>query len=135
MKKFYSYLFYRFYKLMMLNEFKWLPVFRATLFLLALEMWLLMSIAGFINLIFDTQIIPRSFFNWYSLIIGLFLIWLKHYCFDKDDKWKAIVEEFDVLPRRKQVFGIILFIGTILFVIGCFVLMLYLTGKKSGTIQ
>jgi len=133
-KKIYEHFFYRCYKIAMMSEFNWLPVFRATILMLIIEVFILMTLIGYVNLVTTYNIIPDSFYNIYFFIMGGIMLWSKYYYFDKDDKWKDIVAINEKLSQKQQRVRTAVFIFSVLFIIGALVLMFYLTGKKSGVI-
>jgi len=134
MKTLYYYVFYRIYKLVTIGEVSWLPVFRTSLFLIALESLLLFSILGYLSLLFGKEFMPSSPISIPMILFFLVSVRVKYIFFDKDESWKEYYKNFESWSTKKQTLGIVFFIFFIFLLILGFVFMLYLTGKDSGTI-
>lgn len=134
-KNYYNYIFYRAYKIAMLPDFNWLPVYRAIILMSILELFLIITLLGFLRLFFNIPLIPVNYDLPFLIILGFILYEIKNYSFYKDDKWKSIVKKYDGLSKNKQLKGIISFVILIILILGSFIVMLYVTGKKSGVIE
>jgi len=62
----------------------------------------------------------------------IILYGINWFIFEKDDRWKEYVKEFDGWPRKKNVVGMWAVVMMILFVIFNFIYSLYLNPPPGG---
>lgn len=136
-KQLYGYFFYILYKM-------WLKIdkgfgatgpfptkSKALLCMLAIEAWLVFSIALYFGYFFNFH--PHiTFFSFVGLAPFLILIVIKWFVFDKDKRWKAYVKEFDKWPQKKNRIGLWIVVMTILFITFNFIYSLYLNPPPGG---
>ena len=98
----YYYLFYTYYRLF--ESFKttrWLTDMKATIAVSSLEIWILLSVQFYYNVLIH----KKEMFNFFSFkiltpFIVLFII--KWAVFLKDSKWKKYAAKFDNLPNSQN---------------------------------
>ncbi len=107
--------------------------FRASLALIALELWIIFTIQNCYEIINDTD--PKSSSNLFIYIMGCIIIISNYISFDYyDNVWKKYKEEFDRLPKRKNMIGGIIVWVIILFItVSFFFSTFYLHKINFGT--
>lgn len=109
-KQLYCYFFYTFYKIWFSidNGFGTTGFFKtsskALICMFAVEIWLVFSIGIYFGLLFNLHThIPFFSFPIFAPLVILFIIkWL---IFEREDKWKNYVNEFNKWPKRKNGIG------------------------------
>lgn len=98
----YYYLFYKLYKMSEAAPSRWASDWKAGVTILVLEMWLIASLTNYYKVFVD-----RSFqLTKVTLIIaGIILGLLNCITFVFTDTWKNYVDEFELLPKRKNNIG------------------------------
>lgn len=106
----YYYLFYRLYKLSESAPSKWWSDWKAALAIVALEVWLFLSLGVYYAVYTKTAM--NLEFSQPIVFIPLIIILLLNYSmFIHSSKWKLYVKEFELLPKaRNKVYGRIVFI-------------------------
>lgn len=130
LKKIYYYFFYKIYCSVEytseLSGGKFLSAFKASLVMIALEIWSTVSILNFYNIIFNRYMnIPKSI---YIGIVLLFSI-ISYFTFDYTDVWKSYNKKFDKLPKKKNILGGWIVFGFVLFIITNLVFSFYLMSQ------
>lgn len=122
MKRAYYYFFYKLYKIMLWTSspFKnFFSKFRASLALVTLELWIVFTIENCYEIL--NEIDPKSNSNSFIYIMGLSIIIFNYISLDYYDiVWKKYKEEFDELPKRKNMIGGIIVWIIILFITASF---------------
>ncbi|WP_288448289.1 hypothetical protein [uncultured Chryseobacterium sp.] len=136
MKKDYYYFFYKLYKIMLWTSSpfeNFFSKFRASLALITLELWIIFTIQNCYEILNNTG--SKSNSNLFIYIMGLAIIILNYILLDYyESVWKKYKEEFDKLPKRKNIIGGIIVWIIILFITGSFFLStFYLHKINFGT--
>lgn len=101
--KLYYYLFYQLYKFW---EFVSIPKFwsdfKAGISIATLEMWLVAGLINYYRIYIDQEIMLSK--NFY-VGIAVFVFGLNYLSFVYTNRWKEYNEEFDQLPRYKNIIG------------------------------
>lgn len=135
--KLYGYFFYILYKM-------WLKIdksfgatgpfptkMKALICMFAIEVWLVFAIALYCG--YFLNIHPHiAFFSFVGLAPFIVLLVMKWFIFEKDDRWKNYVREFDNWPPKRNLAGTWIVIMMILFVIFNFIYSLYLNPPPGG---
>lgn len=132
LKESYYYFFYKIYKSIdytskaMGGSF-WTG-FKATLVIMALEIFLLIFIGVYYTVITKTSIelrpdMPIIYIP--VLVLGIFNFLM----FDINDNWKSYVKEFDQWPKHKNKIGSWIVLAITLFIIGNLILSFYLMSQ------
>lgn len=116
LKKGYYYLFYQIYKLGP-DSGPFSRKYSSQLLMIVLETAFVISLNCYYIEFFD----HNGRLNLYSIriilpVLAIFI--LNNIVFDKDEKWKGYIEEFDKWPKNKNIIGsviVILFIGFIFY--------------------
>lgn len=115
----YYYLFYKLYKFWdKISIPRFWTDFKAGVSIIALEIWILFSIFNSYSIIKNEKI-DIEFTNPIIILPLIFIFILNYLCFVHSDKWKEYNEEFDKLPRKKNIIGgIIVWTIIILITVG-----------------
>lgn len=126
MLRIYYYVFYKFYKFLLLSPItKGWTKDKAIILILALELITLYSIIFYSDTIFEHHSY-LTFFSFKVLVPFIAMIAIKWFLFSRNDNWKQYVAEFDQLPKSKNRKGTWLIIVITLLLIANFVLSVYL---------
>ena len=104
-KELYGYFYYAFYKtwLKIDNAFGATGLFptdkKAGLCMFAVEVWLGFSIVGYIGHLFNIHVHISKFMALVPFVILFIINW---FIFEKNDKWKNYVHEFNKWPKEKN---------------------------------
>ncbi|MCS4300660.1 hypothetical protein [Chryseobacterium sp. BIGb0232] len=134
MKKAYYYFFYKLYKIMLQISYPFgdfFSNFRAGLVIIALEIWLCISIYGYLSIFLGRKISlsitePSGFIP-YAIIVSSNI-----YFFSSPNKWKSYFEEFEKLPKRKNLIGGIIVWSIIVLIIFNFIFSVNLMKSMIG---
>ena len=126
MKRAYYYLFYKFYKLAESSPSRWLSDWKAGVCIIALELFLISSIANYFVFFVDKSLHLAELSNWGLIICVLAVVTPNYIAFLHTDTWKDYVMEFDRLPKKKNRIGGWIILGVVLFVIINFIFSFYL---------
>jgi len=102
---------------------KFLTDFKASLAIIALEFWLVVSAINYYNVYIDSSL---NFSKGIYITIAVFIAVINHIIFTHDSKWKNFNKEFDQLSTDKNRKGSWIFFGIILFIICNFIYSIYL---------
>ena len=127
---FYHYLFYSFYIFSEAAPARFWSEWKAGLVLFCLQVWTLIALAIYIELIFGINLFPRE--QQSIIIITLvFLLNLKNwYLFYRGDRWKIIISHYNSQPKKKNRRLRLFVILLILAVISNLILAYYLLSKS-----
>ena len=104
LKKMYDYFFYKVYKFFDAAPSKWLSDWKASFFILVLEIWLSLSVLNYYSAIFK-KTVSDKFLLIASILIVLVLTAIKYLNFEYQDRWKLVVKNFDRIPKQKNRIG------------------------------
>lgn len=127
-KRAYYYLFYKFYKFSEAAPSRWLSDWKAELAIDGLLFFLFFSLMIYYNLFIDRFFkIPKTF-----VLVGIYFLFIgvpNYFIFHHRNQWKKIVDEFDELPKRKNLIGGWIVLLVVIFIITNLIFSLYLTFK------
>ncbi|MCS4300661.1 hypothetical protein [Chryseobacterium sp. BIGb0232] len=138
MKKAYYYFFYKLYKIMLWTSSpfeNFFSKFRASLALIALELWIIFTIRNYYHIVSNNN--PKLSSNLPLYVIAILIIASNYISIDYyNNIWEKYKDEFDKLPKKKNIVGGIIVWGIILFItVNFFVSIHYLYQKFYGTIK
>jgi hypothetical protein len=115
-KKMYYYLFYKIYKLSEAAPSRWLSDWKAGIAIVALEIWLLLSIGVYYTVVTKVRIqlnikMPIIFVPFLAILLGNYLL------FFANDRWKEYAQEFDQWPKAKNRLGSLIVFSLIILII------------------
>ncbi len=132
MKKAYYYFFYKLYKVMLWTSSpfeNFFSKFRASLALIALELWIIFTIRNYYHI--TSNINPKLSSNLLLYLIAIFIIVFNYISFDYyNNIWEKYKDEFDELPKRKNMIGGIIVWGIILFITVNFLVSIHYLYQK-----
>ncbi|WP_326983438.1 hypothetical protein VUJ46_02505 [Chryseobacterium sp. MYb264] len=136
MKRAYYYFFYNLYKIMLWTSSpfeNFYSKFRASLALIALELWVIFTIQNCYEIVKVTD--SKSNSNLFIYIMGLAIIISNYVLFDYyDHVWKKYKGEFDKWSKRKnKIGGIIVWIIILCITVSFFFSTFYLHKINFGT--
>lgn len=105
LRKMYDYFFYKLYKSFEAAPSKWLSDWKASFFVLVLEIWLCLSVLNYYSVIVKKAVLSDEGLTTASISIVLVLAAIKYLNFEYQDRWKLVVKSFDSLPRQKNRIG------------------------------
>ncbi|MDR2273206.1 MAG: hypothetical protein LBF27_20010 [Sphingobacterium sp.] len=129
LKKSYYYLFYFFYRFWEKASYlKVLSDWKASVCVIALEIWLVLSVYAYYITITKTKMeftikMPVVF------VPLLIILAINHMAFGHNDVWKDYVKKFDKLPKEQNRKGGWVVFGIVLFVIANLVFSFYLVSR------
>lgn len=132
-KKVYQYLFYKFYKFYDVDDSiwwgaKWWTDWKASFSVLVLEIWLLLSFVNYYEVLTEKDFLPNSK-NTIAFAIVLFLVIIKYFVFEHQERWKKYINEFDQWSKRKNKIGTIMVWILVLFVLANLIYSFYLISQ------
>lgn len=128
-KKIYPYIFYKLYRFSEAAPSKWWSEWKASIALLALELWLIVSVFVYYDVIFKKGLPDDTIIVLVGGIIIAILAWIKYYLFYRNDRWRAYVKDFDQLPQRQNIIGTVLVCILILLIISNLIFSFYLMSQ------
>lgn len=130
-RKLYSYIFYKLYKFSEAAPSKWWSDWKATIALLTLELWLVISAFVYYAIVAqkglpgdDTIVLAGS------AVIGI-LVLIKYLIFYRHDRWRTYVSEFDKWSKKQNKTGTILVCLLVFFIIGNLIFSFYLLSQNN----
>jgi hypothetical protein len=127
----YYYFFYKLYKFFLNGPSNWLSDWKAGISMLALEIWLGISIVGYISIALKKDIFPNDRFHFSIIAPFVLLVAIKYIFFLHDDTWKEYAQMFDRWPKRKNRAGTIVVWGIVLLIVANLIFMYYLMSKTT----
>lgn len=127
----YKYLFYCLYKFWETAPSRWWSEWKAEVSMLALKIWIILSMGIYIQVLTGRRIIPSNPFDISIVLVVSFFIFISWRLLNYKDRWKDIIKEFDMLPVRvnkKYTFMTWLFIFG---VIANFIFSIYLLSQTG----
>lgn len=114
----YYYLFYTLYKFWENISYPrfWSDI-KASVSILALQIWLLISLFVYYNIFIDRFFNLNDYLSLFFILVLILLI-IDYYTFNNKNKWMIILDEFDKLPKKKNIIGSV--------VVGVFILLIIL---------
>lgn len=127
--QFFFYKLYRFYESSPNN--RWWSEWKAYVTILALSIWLYCAIGVSYHYFFNVSMkSSNTSVDLSTIIFGLFVGITNWILFERKDKWKVIVKEFNELPKQKdKIGGIIVWTIIILIIIFYWFYSIPLLGK------
>lgn len=117
MKRAYYYLYYTIYKAWSKNYNPLLSNnFRADISLMAIQIWFLGVLDTYLSIILNQDATDISIISPKVIIALILVIGSTLYFFTFSDKWKPYFEEFEKLPKRKNLIGGIVVWGIVIFI-------------------
>lgn len=127
-QKTYCYIYYKIYKLIMYTskEFggEFLTDFKASLVIIALEIFTIISFTNYYNVFFHTNSGIFTISVWMGIL--LILITIDYFILRSKDQYKSIIQKFDELPEDKNNFGSWVVFVSIFFIITNLIFSFYL---------
>ncbi len=131
MKKAYYYLFYKFYKFGEWSPSEFPSDFTATFAIACLEVLFLISLKFYYIEFIDHK--DTFIFVSFQTLIPLATVFLVNYfAFINNTNWKKYVQEFDHLPKYKNLIGSWLVICIVAFIIGNVAYAFHIMGEITG---
>jgi len=126
LKRYYYYLFYKFYKMSEAAPSRWLSDWKAGIVIVVLEIWLFMGVVTYYNIFVD-----RCFHleKNYATVTTLIIVIFNYFVFTHNDIWKDYVKEFDSLPREINRRGSWIVWLVVLFIIAFVIFAFYLKSQ------
>jgi hypothetical protein len=104
---------------------------KALICMFGVEVWLVFAVALYCGYFFNIH--PHiAFFSFIGLAPFIVLLIMKWFIFEKADRWKNYVNEFDSWPPKRNRVGTWIVILLILFIILNFIYSLYLNPPPGG---
>ncbi|MEZ5045778.1 MAG: hypothetical protein R2831_02185 [Chitinophagaceae bacterium] len=117
-KRAYYYFYYKIYKAWSRNYNPLLSNnFKADVSLMAIKIWLLGTIDNYLAFILNKDTKDITFFNPKIIIALILVIGSTFYFFTFSNKWKPYFDEFEKLPKRKNLIGGIIVWSIVVFVL------------------
>lgn len=128
-KKAYCYLFYKLYRFYESAPSKWMSDWKAVFSLLVLEIWILVAGFTYYKVFTKKDLISADSLTVVAVFIVIFLVLIKFFVFEFQDRWKEYVKEFDGWPRNKNKIGTIITWLIVLCIITNLVYAFYLLSR------
>lgn len=125
--KAYYYLFYELYKFWETAPARFWSDWKAGVSIIALELWFFSSLINYYRVYIEKEFYFSK--NFY-LAMAIFFACLNYFLFIHTDKWKEYNEEFNQLPRYKNIIGGIIVWIIIISIIAGFFTSAYLVQKN-----
>ncbi len=126
----YYYIYYIFYRISKKNKSIFPDEFVAGVCVIALNIWLLMSLANEFYFFTNIRLMPRSFASPVAIIVLGLVVISNWFLFENKDRWKMLLEKIESSSDRKRnvsiAWGIIIAV-----IINYWVVSLYLLSVKG----
>jgi hypothetical protein len=129
LRKAYYYLFYKLYKFSEAAPSRWWSEWKASLSLMVLEIWILISVMVYYKVFTKKDLIADSSLTAVGITVVISLVIIKYFAFDHHDRWKDYVKEFDKWSIRKNRIGTLVVWMIILFTLGNLIFSFYLMSQ------
>lgn len=129
-KRAYDYFFYKLYKSFEAAPSKWLSDWKASFFLIVIEIWIGLSILNYFSVLFPQINLTDNFLTIVSILIVIILAIVKYFSFEHQDRWKSVVKGFDELPSYRNKAGTYVVWGIILLILTNLIFSFYLLSKS-----
>ena len=130
-KRGYYYIFYKFYKFGELSPSSFPSDFTATLAITVLEVLFLIAVKFYYIEFIDSS--NTFVFASFQTILPLATVLLVNcFAFLKNDKWKVYVNEFNQLPRKRNLIGTWIVAGIVIFIIVNLIVAINIMSKVTG---
>ncbi len=130
LKKIYTYIFYIFYKISLKNKSIFPSNFVAGICILALNIWLILSLLNEFYFLTDIRLIPKRITTLTTIISLVLLIGTNWYIFEYKSKWKERIREIENQNIDRQKYIFISWIIIIFVIINYWVISIYLLKVK-----
>ncbi len=131
LKNAYYYLFYKIYKFSEAAPAKWGSDWKAGISIIALEIWFLLALICYYNVLVDRYFqLRKSHF----IIAGMIIIVSNYFAFFYTDVWKDYVKKFDALPKKINRIGSWIVFGIVILVIVNLVFAFYLMSQVNWSL-
>lgn len=132
-KKCYTYFYYKLYKLFQVDERDWWSEWKASGILSLLISLLILSFLIYYNIFFD-RYFDLNLSNIQTYLIFMILFALPNYfIFHHKDQWKAIINEYEQLPKNKNKIGDWVAYSIVIFIIANLIFAFYLMSQIDWT--
>lgn len=129
LKKMYNYFFYKIYKSIEytseLSGGKFLSAFKASLVMITLEIWILLSLGIYYTIITKTKI-ELSISMPIIYIPLIIIVSIDYFIFHHKNQWKNIILKFDKLSKKRNVIGGWIVCGVVVLIITNLIFSFYL---------
>jgi O-antigen/teichoic acid export membrane protein len=129
-KDIYPYIFYKLYKFSEAAPSKWWSDWKATVAMIALEVWVSVSFFIYIHVHANKELPSDGVMALVGGIIIGVLVLIKYLMFYRHDRWKLYVAEFDKLSKRQNRIGSIVVLLLVILVISNLMYSFYLLSQS-----
>jgi hypothetical protein len=129
-KRTYDYFFYKLYKSFEAAPSRWLSDWKASFFLMVIEIWIGLSILNYFSVLYPKIYLRDRFLTVVSISIVIGLVAVKYFSFEYKDRWKSVIKTFDELPKNKNEIGTHVVWGIVLLILGNLIFSFYLLSKS-----
>lgn len=130
-KRAYDYFFYKLYKSFEGAPSKWLSDWKASFFLMVIEIWVGLSMLNYFSVLFPRINLTDKFLTVISVSIVIVLATIKYYSFEHQDRWQSVVKTFDELPKYRNRIGTYIVWGIVLLILANLIFSFYLLSKSA----
>jgi hypothetical protein len=125
MKNGYKYFFYKLYRFAERVPSPWWSEWKTALYLSVVEFLFLVSLEGYLLILYRVHIIKNSF----NIPLVLSLLGINYVLFLHNNKWKLYIKELDKQSRKQQLIGGIIVWSIILLIFSNLIFMYHLMSK------
>lgn len=126
----YYYIYYIFYRIAKNNNSVFPNEFVAGICVLALNLWLLMSLVNEFYFFTNIRLMPKSLISPFSIIVLVLLIVINWFLFENKQRWNQIIKKIENSPSKaRNVF--IAWCIVIFVILNYWIISLYLLSIKS----
>ncbi|HMR91221.1 MAG TPA: hypothetical protein PKC69_02860 [Chitinophagaceae bacterium] len=130
LKQMYGYLFYKLYRFWeKVSTPKLWSDWKAGIAILALEVWFLVSVQNYYEVLTKKELISSPSSNPLTFIILAVLIIIKLIMFEYQGRWKRYIAEFDKWPEKKNRRGTMIVWSIIFLIIANLIFSFYLMSQ------
>jgi len=128
----YRYLFHRLYRFFEAAPSRWWSEWKASIFLVVLELFTVVTIVGVLQVLTGRRLIPHEPLNIFTIFVVLILSGVKHWVFIDQEQWKKDELTFQQMSNRKRRKLNILFWLIIIAIPTSYILMLRMLSIAGG---
>ena len=134
LKEAYYYVFYKLYKSFEAAPSKWLSDWKASVVLLALEIWCILPIMIYYKVLTKEDLFKESTLIIVSFTVVGVLVAIKYFAFEYDQRWKIWITKFDKLSKRQNQIGTVIILIVVLVIIINLILSFYLLSRINWSL-